>query len=100
MSRVHAKDELIVLQSADIQLLVHKIPAEIAVGITITSPPSRREKTALKFFFTVPSLTEARSIAADLGGEIFDENWKGSGFTVCNAMDPEGNVFQVRELVA
>lgn len=100
MTRLYEKDELIVLQSIDIQLLVHKTPAEIAAGITITSPPSRRENAALKFFFTVPSLTEAKSIATDLGGEIFNENWKGPGFIVCNAMDPEGNVFQVRELSA
>lgn len=97
MTRLHAKDELIVLQSTDIQLLVHQTRSEIAVGIAITSPPSRRENTALKFFFTVPSLSEARSIASALGGEIFNENWQGPGFIVCNAMDPEGNVFQVRE---
>jgi predicted enzyme related to lactoylglutathione lyase len=54
----------------------------------------------LKFFFTVPSLAKARAIASNLGGEIFNENWNGPGFIVCNAMDPEGNVFQVRETVA
>jgi len=28
---------------------------------------------------------------------VFSEQWQGPGFVVCNAMDPEGNVFQVRE---
>ena len=97
MKRLHVKDELIILQSADIQLLVHKTPAEVATDIVITSPPKRRENTALKFFFTVPNLNEARSVANDLGGEVFSESWQGPGFVVCNAMDPEGNVFQVRE---
>lgn len=99
MSRLHARDELIVLQSADIQLLVHQIPPQIAANIAIASPPNRRENTALKFFFTVPSLNEARSVAGMLGGEVFYENWRGPGFLACNAMDPEGNVFQVRESV-
>lgn len=97
MSRVHESAELTVLQSADIQLLIHAIPDSIAAGITITSPPMRREDTALKFFFTVPSLATARAVAASLGGEVFTENWQGPGFIVCNACDPEGNVFQVRE---
>ena len=99
MTRLHTSDELIVLQSPDIQLLVHKIPENIAKDIVIRSPPEKRENTALKFFFTVSSLAEARAVAGSLGGEVFNENWSGPGFVVCNAMDPEGNVFQVRELV-
>jgi len=56
MARLHAAADLIVLQSADIQLVVHAIPAHIAADIVITSPPQKREDTALKFFFTVPSI--------------------------------------------
>lgn len=99
MQQLHARDELIVLESPDIQLLIHAIPPHIAAGIEITSPPRKREDSALKFFFTVPSLAEARAQAARLGGEVFDENWQGPGFVICNAMDPEGNVFQLREPV-
>lgn len=97
MVRLHETPELIVLESPDIQLLVHRIPQNIAAAITITAPPERRENTALKFFFTVPSISLARDIAAEHGGVVFSENWSGPGFIVCNAMDPEGNVFQVRE---
>lgn len=100
MDTLHQTDELAVLQSPDIQLLIHQIPPTIAVGITISSPPERREDTALKFFFTVPSLSEARTRAASLGGAVFIEQWQGPGFVVCNACDPEGNIFQVRELTA
>ena len=100
MSRIHETDELTVLESPDIQLLVHKMPGQIAENIVISSPPQKRENTALKFFFTVPSLVKAREVASSLGGEVFNENWNGPGFVVCNAMDPEGNVFQVRENVA
>ena len=97
MSRLQSSADLIVLGSADIQLLVHAIPDPIARDIEVTSPPMRREDTALKFFLSVPSLDVARADAARLGGEVFDENWRGPGFVVCNAMDPEGNVFQLRE---
>jgi predicted enzyme related to lactoylglutathione lyase len=99
MARLHATDELVVLESQQIQLVVHRIPPHIAAGIVIGSPPVRRENTALKFFFTVPSLSEARAAAAQLGGEVMSEQWQGPGFLVCNAMDPEGNVFQVRETI-
>lgn len=99
MSRVHASAELVVLQipASDMQLVIHAIPVPIAATITITSPPVRREDTALKFFLTVPSLPEARTLAASLGGEVYAEQWQGPGFVVANACDPEGNIFQLRE---
>ena len=100
MVRLHQTDELTVLESPDIQLLIHRIPPSIAAGITIKSPPDRREDAALKFFFTVLSLADARKQAARLGGEVFNENWDGPGCVVCNACDPEGNIFQVRENAA
>ncbi|HUD40546.1 MAG TPA: VOC family protein [Dokdonella sp.] len=97
LRRVHDAAELAVLGGASIQLIVHAIPPAIAATIRIDSPPKRREDTALKFFFTVPSLAEARRSAAALGGEVLAEVWDGPGFRVCNAVDPEGNVFQLRE---
>ncbi|HBO96255.1 MAG: hypothetical protein CMK83_08835 [Pseudomonadales bacterium] len=97
MEILHEREDLIVLQSPDIQLLVHKIPAAIANGISIEVPPIRRENTALKFFFTVQSLDSARNSAGEYNGEIFNETWDGPGFIACNGIDPEGNVFQIRE---
>jgi len=97
MLRLHATDDLVVLQSPDIQLLVHRIPAQIAEGIVISAPPRRRDETALKFFFTVRSIAAATALAQQLGGLVYPEQWRGPGFLVNNACDPEGNVFQVRE---
>lgn len=97
MVRLHASDELIVLESPDFQLLLHAIPPHIAATIVITSPPKRREQTPMKLFFSVSSIEEARATAARMGGEVFSEQWQGPGFRVCNACDPEGNIFQVRE---
>lgn len=100
MSRVHSAGDLVVLGSPDIQLTLHAIPTEIAASIAISSPPEKREDAALKFFFTVPSLAEAVARAPALGGEVLPEQWQGPGFRVCNAVDPEGNIFQLRETAA
>ena len=98
MSRLHGSEELVVLETDDIQLVVHAMPPHVASKITITSPPQWRENIALKFFYTVPSIAAARSSAAALGGAVFEAQWQGPGFRVCNAGDPEGNIFQVREV--
>ena len=100
MSRVRTTPDLVVLHSPDIQLTLHAIPAAIAATISMSSPPARREDAALKFFFTVPSIAEAAANAPALGGEVLPDQWQGPGFRVCNAVDPEGNIFQVRESAA
>ncbi|MEA9560336.1 hypothetical protein [Xanthomonas campestris] len=76
------------------------MPEAIAASIAIADPPSRRENTALKFFFTVPVITQLAELAAALGGEILPAQWRGAGFVACNAVDPEGNIFQLRERAA
>ncbi len=98
MVRIHAAAELIVLESPDFQLVVHAMPPDRASEVVVTSPPVLREQTAVKLFFTVSSLQDAGAIAAGLGGEVLSGLWYGPGFRVCNACDPEGNVFQLREL--
>ncbi len=97
MTRGHTSDELVVLESPGIQLVVHAIPPPIAASIAIEVPPRRRENSAMKFSFTVPDLAASKANASRLGGVVFPEEWAGSGFRVRNACDPEGNVFQVRE---
>lgn len=99
MTRRHSSAELVVLHSPDIQLTVHAIPGAIAESIVISVPPVKREGSAYKFFFTVPSLQAAGVSAAALGGEVLPEEWRGPGFRVRNAVDPEGNIFQLRETV-
>ncbi|MEJ7138784.1 VOC family protein [Amphibiibacter pelophylacis] len=99
MSRVHESPEVVVLQSSDIQLVLHRIPADRAATISLSSPPQRRS-SAIKFFFTVPDIAIARSAAQEAGGDVLLEQWQGPGFVVCDSCDPEGNVFHVRESVA
>ncbi|WP_043006419.1 VOC family protein [Comamonas testosteroni] len=100
MQRLHEDEHIIVLESAALQLLIHALPAEIAARVQVGRPPQRRADVALKFFVTVPAIAEAASVAQALGGQVFDERWQGPGFAVCNAMDSEGNVFQLRETLA
>ena len=100
MQRLHEDERIIVLESAALQLLIHALPAEIAARVQVGKPPQRRADVALKFFVTVPAIAEAAGVAQALGGQVFDERWQGPGFAVCNAMDSEGNVFQLRETLA
>jgi predicted enzyme related to lactoylglutathione lyase len=97
MRRVVATGDLVVLDSPDIQLTLHAIPPAIAATIAIADPPRPRDDAALKFFFTVPSLAAAANAAPALGGTVLVEEWRGPGFRVRNAVDPEGNIFQLRE---
>ena len=99
MVRAHATPQMMVLRSPDLQLVVHAMPAERAAQVTIATPPVPRDDAAIKFFHTVPSLAQAGETAAALGGAVWPEQYRGPGFIVCNAVDPEGNIFQVRESV-
>lgn len=94
---MHAAPDLVVLRSPDIQLTVHAIPPAIAADIVIADPPVPRDGAAFKFFFTVRSLADAASHAPALGGRVLPETWQGPGFLVRNTVDPEGNIFQLRE---
>ncbi|MEG0920196.1 MAG: glyoxalase/bleomycin resistance/dioxygenase family protein [Comamonas sp.] len=96
MRELHRRDEIVVLESEHFQLVIHAIPASIAEHVHVSTPPVRRENVALKFFATIDSIAAVRALAAQLGGQVFDELWHGPGFVACNAMDSEGNVFQMR----
>jgi predicted enzyme related to lactoylglutathione lyase len=89
----------VVLESPAFQLVVVAISEEIAARITIGSPPVRREDTAVKLWFTVPGIAEARARAAEIGGVIDgpEREWRFEGRRVCDGHDPEGNVVQLRE---
>jgi predicted enzyme related to lactoylglutathione lyase len=91
--------DLVVLESAPSQLVVHPIPAKIARSIDITDPPERRTDVAVKLIFPVASLAEARAKAPALGGQLNppEKEFTARGFRACDGHDPEGNVVQFRE---
>jgi catechol 2,3-dioxygenase-like lactoylglutathione lyase family enzyme len=72
-------------------LALHAIPAHIAQGIRIESPPDAREDTAIKLVFEAPDVAAARAHLISHGAIMFEPRaWGG-----CDGLDPEGNVFQV-----
>ena len=97
MTEAHRTDQMVVLRSPDLQLIVQAMPAHIASQVETAEPPRLRDGAAIKFFCTVPSLSTAEQSAQGLGGRVLPEQWAGPGFVVRNACDPEGNIFQVRE---
>jgi predicted enzyme related to lactoylglutathione lyase len=97
---VKDRDEThVVLESDAFQLVVlrhHRHgadPAEIAV------PPVRRSNAAFKPVFFVKSIADVRAAAESHGGmfNAASKEWVFRGWRVCDGLDPEGNVFQVRE---
>jgi predicted enzyme related to lactoylglutathione lyase len=100
MRLLHGDAERHVIGSADMQLILHALPAHLAGSVTVSSPPVPREEQAIKLFFTVPSLSEAEAAASSLAGAVFGPVYSGPGFRVRNAYDPEGNIFHVRESTA
>jgi len=96
---VHEAADHIVLESEVYELVVVTIPAATAVKIVIAAPPARRENTAFKLVFMVPGLAGARAAALAAGGALDapEKEWEFQGARVCDGIDPEGNVIQLRE---
>ncbi|WP_052010102.1 MULTISPECIES: glyoxalase/bleomycin resistance/dioxygenase family protein [unclassified Alteromonas] len=53
--------------------------------------------SAVKLFFAVTSIENAKSLAIKLGGEALDGEWANPMFIVANIVDNEGNHIQIRE---
>jgi predicted enzyme related to lactoylglutathione lyase len=94
---LHEDEEHRVLQSTDVQLIIHAIPLQYSQSIVIESPPVAREEQAIKPFFTVPNLQAAEQIAEQCGGRVWGPVWPGPGMQVRNVCDPEGNIVHLRE---
>ena len=92
-------DDHILLESPGFQLVVHRITVEGSESGDITAPPARRATAAFKPVFFVPSISRLRAVAETHGGvmEPADQQWSFNGVTVCDGLDPEGNVIQFRE---
>jgi len=93
-------DDHILLESPGFQLVVHRIPRHEATTVAGSEPVTRRASAAFKPVFFVQSLARVRAIATAHGGtmEPEDKEWSFQGAAVCDALDPEGNVIQFREL--
>jgi predicted enzyme related to lactoylglutathione lyase len=98
LTRATTAADHVVFGSSSFQLVVHRIPEFLAASITITNPPLRRERTPIKLVLWVERIAPRRTMALALGGALdpVDTEWAFDGCRVCDGVDPEGNVFQLR----
>jgi extradiol dioxygenase family protein len=99
LTEANRDDEHIVLESPGFQLVVHRIPGDRARTVEIAVPPVRRASAAFKPVFFVPNIASIRRLVETNGGvmEPMEKEWSFNGVTVCDGLDPEGNVIQFRE---
>ena len=97
MRLLHQDADHHVIESDDMQLILHAIPPHIAKDISIATPPVVREEQAIKPFFTVRTLAEAAAVLAEFGCSMVGPEYPGPGIRTRNAVDPEGNVIHLRE---
>ena len=69
---------------------LHAIPPHIADGIEILSPPRPRENHPIKLAFAVDDLASECERLEGLGVKTIQTRWG-----TCDAVDPEGNIFQL-----
>ena len=88
-----------VLIGPQIELSIVQIPEQIASQIQITDPPQARSNTPIKLAFVVQSIDRALEAARLLGGRTEDSSkrWQFRGHAIQDAIDPEGNRYQLRE---
>ncbi len=71
-------------------LALHAIPAHIAAGIEIASPPKPREQSAYKLCFAVDDIPAEEARLKSMGVTFLENPWGHAEGT-----DPEGNIFQL-----
>jgi catechol 2,3-dioxygenase-like lactoylglutathione lyase family enzyme len=88
-----------VLTGPELELSIVQIPQAMASRIEISNPPQARESAPIKLAFVVSSIDETLEAARLLGGRIQDgsKRWRFRGHAIQDAIDPEGNVYQLRE---
>jgi catechol 2,3-dioxygenase-like lactoylglutathione lyase family enzyme len=93
-------DDHILLESPGFQLVVHRIPGHSTATIDAAELPVRRAGAAFKPVFFVHNLASVRTVASAHGGTLEppEMEWSFDGVVVCDAVDPEGNVIQFREI--
>jgi catechol 2,3-dioxygenase-like lactoylglutathione lyase family enzyme len=94
-----ADHDYAVLLGPGVELSIVPIPEPVASQIEIATPPQARTRTPLKLAFFVPSIEKSLEATRALGGRIKEDakRWQFRGHALQDAIDPEGNVYQLRE---
>lgn len=93
------RDGYAVLTGLQCELSLVQVPKDIAARIAIASPPQARETTPIKLVFAVSSIDHTLETTGALGGRVKDgsQRWHFRGHAIQDAIDPEGNVYQLQE---
>jgi predicted enzyme related to lactoylglutathione lyase len=89
-----------VLTGLEQELSIVQIPEHIASRVELSNPPQAREGTPIKLVFLVASIDETLAATDLLGGRVKEgaKRWQFRGHSVQDAVDPEGNVYQLRQV--
>jgi predicted enzyme related to lactoylglutathione lyase len=87
-------DSWAIFETGGARFSLHAIPAEIAKRIVIESPPTPREQHAVKLSFEGKDVESERARLESLGVQMLRRPWQKPG-EACDAVDPEGNIFQI-----
>jgi len=101
LARAEEGATFVLLTAAGIELAIVQAPPTIAEAIVVAEPPVVREDTPVKLSFIVDDVEEVRPVVAGLGGGLAapDAAWSWRGQLHLDGWDPEGNVFQLRQVV-
>jgi predicted enzyme related to lactoylglutathione lyase len=91
----------IVLQGLDAELSIIQAPGVIANSIDLGSPPQQRTMTPIKLVFIVDAIEETAVLINTHGGRVDrgKARWRFGEYFLQDAVDPEGNILQIREQV-
>lgn len=90
----HWTDTWATFETGGARFSLHAIPAEIAKNIEIGSRPRPREEEPVKLIFEVNDVESERARLESLGAQLLRRPWQKPG-EACDAVDPEGNIFQI-----
>jgi len=83
-----------VLEAEGVRFALHAIPPSIADGIEIKDPPEARAGTPVKPVFESPELGALCARLEAFGGQVLPQRSPGRR----DALDPEGNVVQLKQV--
>ena len=102
LERAEEGETFVVLASERVELAIVQVPPAIAETIHVTEPPVVREDTPIKLSFLVDDVERVRRVVVRTGGALAapEAAWTWRGYLHLDGWDLEGNVFQLRQVVA
>lgn len=102
LSRLEIGSNFVLLAGIGYELSVVAMPEHLALQVAPQSPPVPREETPVKISFLIPDIEARRQTVISAGGSLKppEATWSWRGQLHLDGIDPEGNVFQLRQSAA